>query len=213
MRVFSLVTRTEIEASPIVDGQNGKLMGFQEKTNGPIWPVELFKIPFAPDWESVRVETMLAVLPGVASRCMNTVQNNARISQTTYPTEEAIVEEACRIADAIVKHLQDSQSSVFSQGAEAIRKERIRQISGEGYNSEHDNQHDPKEFLLAAVSYLLDAIGNEKPEDYWPFDSEYYKPKDFVRDAERAGALIAAGLDRYYRQQKESKSNDKKDKK
>ena len=207
MRVFSLVTRTEIEASPIVDGQNGKLMGFQEKTNGPIWPVELFKIPFAPDWESVRVETMLAVLPGVASRCMNTVQNNARISQTTYPTEEAIVEEACRLADTIVKHLQDSQSSVFSQGAEAIRKERIRQISREGYDSEHDDKHDPKELLLAAISYLLHAVDNEQPEDYWPFEAENFKPKDFIRDSERAGALIAAAIDLNYR--KELKKSDK----
>ena len=133
-------------------------------------------------------------------------QLRAEVEEISEKNAEAIVEEACRIADAIVKHLQDSQSSVFSQGAEAIRKERIRQISEEGYNSEHDNQHDPKEFLLAAVSYLLNAIGNEKPENYWPFDAEFFKPKDEVRDAERAGALIAAALDLIYKRPKEKKT-------
>ena len=207
MRVISLVTRTEIEASPIVDGQTGKLIGFQEKKNGPIWPVELFKIPFMPDWEEIKRKAFFAVLPGVASRKLQEVKSNAKVSSINYPTEQAIVEETTRISELIVSHFQENDSSYFSPGAEAIRKERVRQISREGYDSEHDDKNDQKMLLLAAISYLLHAVDNEQPEDYWPFEAEYFKPKDFQRDAERAGALIAAAIDLNYR--KELKKSDK----
>ena len=207
MRVISLVTRTEIEASPIIDGQTGKLIGFQEKKNGPIWPVELFKIPFMPDWEEIKRKAFFAVLPGVASRKLQEVKSNAKVNSINYPTEQAIVEETTRISELIVSHFQENDSSYFSPGAEAIRKERVRQISREGYDSEHDDKNDPKMLLLAAISYLLHAVDNEQPEDYWPFEAEYFKPKDFQRDAERAGALIAAAIDLNYR--KELKKSNK----
>lgn len=207
MRVISLVTRTEIEASPIVDGQTGKLIGFQEKKNGPIWPVELFKIPFMPDWEEIKRKAFFAVLPGIASRKLQEVKSNAKVNSINYPTEQAIVEEATRISELIVSHFQENDSSYFSPGAEAIRKERARQISREEYDPEHDDNLVPKMLLLAAISYLLHAVDNEQPEDYWPFKAEEFKPKDFIRDSERAGALIAAAIDLNYR--KELKKSDK----
>ena len=54
MRIFSKITRTEIEASPIVDGSTGKLLGFQENEKGPLMPVELYVIPYSIDWRRVR---------------------------------------------------------------------------------------------------------------------------------------------------------------
>ena len=144
-------------------------------------------------------KAFFAVLPGVASRKLQEVKSNAKVSSINYPTEQAIVEETTRISELIVSHFQENDSSYFSPGAEAIRKERVRQIIREGYDSEHDDKHDPKMLLLAAISYLLHAVDNEHPEDYWPFEAEYFKPKDFQRDAERAGALIAAAIDLNYR--------------
>lgn len=199
MRVFDLVTRTEIDAFPVVDGQTGRLCGFQLEKNGPIWPTELFKIPFAPDWEEIKHNALMAVLPGVAARQMQSIQGNSRVNQMIYPNEEAIVQEAMRIAEAIANHIQEKEK-YFSPGVEAIKRERQRQVIGEGYDEKHDEQHDPKVFLEAAISYFMSALGRKGDSaSEWPFEKEFYKPKDFKRDVERGAALAAAGLDLLYK--------------
>lgn len=199
MRVFDLVTRTEIDAFPVVDGQTGRLCGFQLEKNGPIWPTELFKIPFAPDWEEIKHKALMAVLPGVAARQMQSIQGNSRVNQMIYPNEEAIVQEALRIAEAIANHIQEKEK-YFSPGVEAIKRERQRQVIGEGYDEKHDEQQDPKVFLEAAISYFMSALGRKGDSaSEWPFEKEFYKPKDFKRDVERGAALAAAGLDLFYK--------------
>lgn len=211
MRIFSKITGTEIEAIPVVDGQCGRLLGFQEKVGGPIMPVDLFSIPFAFDWVAVRHQALMAVLPGVAARLTSLVQSNSKYQQVEYPTEQAIVEEATRIADTVVRMLQEQEDTFFSAGAEAIRKERSRQVMSEGYDMKHDERHEPEKFIQAAVAYLLSAVGNDEAAGEWPFDAEFFKPKDKIRDMERAGALIAAGLDLMYRkvEEKNIKTNKK----
>lgn len=199
MRVFDLVTRTEIDAFPVVDGQTGRLCGFQLEKNGPIWPTELFKIPFVPDWEEIKHKALMAVLPGVAARQMQSIQGNSRVNQMIYPNEEAIVQEALRIAEAIANHIQEKEK-YFSPGVEAIKRERQRQVIGEGCDEKHDEQHDPKVFLEAAISYFMSALGRKGDSaSEWPFEKEFYKPKDFKRDVERGAALAAAGLDLFYK--------------
>lgn len=205
MRVFDLVTRTEIDAFPVVDGQTGRLCGFQLEKNGPIWPTELFKIPFAPDWEEIKHNALMAVLPGVAARQMQSIQGNSRVNQMIYPNEEAIVQEAMRIAEAIANHIQEKEK-YFSPGVEAIKRERQRQVIGEGYDEKHDEQHDPKVFLEAAISYFMSALGRKGDSaSEWPFEKEFYKPKDFKRDVERGAALAAAGLDLFYKMEVKKK--------
>ena len=199
MKVFSKVTKTEIEARPIVDGQGGKLLGFQESDKGPIMPVELYQIPFAIDWDSVRHETLMAVLPGIASRRSAEVKSNAKVSRYDYSTAKEIVDEATKVADELVRLLQENDNTFFSMGVEAIRKERSRQVSKEGFDAKHDMDHKPEDFARAAIAYLYSSIGeDEKAQEEWPFDKDFFKPKDDVRDIERAGALVAAGLDMLY---------------
>ena len=85
-------------------------------------------------------------------------------------------------------------------GAELISNERNRQIEIEGYSQEHDNEHNYKEFISAAISYLM-ANMIEGYEGYskiwWPWDKDAYKPKGVIEDLTRAGALLAAAIDRY----------------
>lgn len=204
MRVFSKITRTEIEASPIVDGQTGKLLGFQENGKGPIMPAELYVIPYMVDWVRVKYETLMAVLPGVAARHTAIVQSNVKYQTVEYSTEQAIVEESKQITDTVVSMLQEQQELFFSAGAEAIRKERCRQVLSEGYDMEHDKAHGPDMFIKAAMAYLRHYIGDEKAVEVWPFDTESFKPKDKERDIERAGALLAAGLDLLYGKKQKS---------
>ena len=81
-------------------------------------------------------------------------------------------------------------------GAELISDERKRQIEIEGWSQEHDNQHDIMEFVQAAKAYLMIDKNFMTRVGIWPWTEEFFKPKDAIRDLTRAGALIAAAIDR-----------------
>ena len=101
-------------------------------------------------------------------------------------------------------------------GAEMIAEERQRQLSAEGWTANHDSDHVSGELAIAAACYAriaalqaehnwrrgvdLDSIGRPMkmcPTD-WPWDEEWWKPKGAVSNLVRAGALIAAEIDRIY---------------
>lgn len=110
-------------------------------------------------------------------------------------------------------------------GIESIAAERARQIEQEGWTPEHDDQHTSGEIGLAAAYYAAPVeitcefdkptSGNSAGEDHvfhftewrvaWPWDESWRKPKSRREDLVRAGALIAAEIDRLDRL--ESKSN------
>lgn len=84
-------------------------------------------------------------------------------------------------------------------GAYMIAVERERQIKNEGYNAEHDQVHTPMTLAKAAVSYILCNDEGERKiakTIYWPWEDKYYKPRDMKRNLIRAGALVAAAIDR-----------------
>lgn len=88
-------------------------------------------------------------------------------------------------------------------GAERIAAERQRQIAVEGWTPEHDAGHADGDLRLAAIAYAQRAmsgrqhsVGNPVP-DAWPWAAEYWKPtNDPIRNLVKAGALIAAEIDR-----------------
>ena len=89
---------------------------------------------------------------------------------------------------------------VLDLGVDLIRAERERQIIDEGYTPDHDRQHPHGELLDAALAYI-----KVQPE-LWPWDRAGFKPahnephvdcdKRCVRDLVKAGALVAAAIDR-----------------
>ena len=84
-------------------------------------------------------------------------------------------------------------------GAELIKEERERQIKEEGYNITHDSFHNVDEFVKAAVSYsIIDLKDSQENYAYawWPWNETSWKPKDRLRNLVRAGALIAAAIDK-----------------
>lgn len=95
--------------------------------------------------------------------------------------------------------------SIPPNGVQLIAAERQRQISVEGWTPEHDAEHDSGELASAAAAYALNAACLLNPfngtpiedtPDMWPWKPSWWKPKDPVSDLTRAGALIAAELDR-----------------
>lgn len=83
-------------------------------------------------------------------------------------------------------------------GALAILLERIRQVEKEGWTHLHDDEHDNGELVDAAICYL-GHVNVAEPSPGWPFDEMWWKPEDREANLIRAGALIAAELDRLYR--------------
>lgn len=103
-------------------------------------------------------------------------------------------------------------------GAELIAAERHRQIEVEGWTAEHDaGEHDDGQLAAAAETYLREArapgtytgpynnrtmvvacpdgVFTNKP-NIWPWDVRWWKPSTPLRMLVKAGALIAAEIDR-----------------
>lgn len=106
----------------------------------------------------------------------------------------------------------------MSTGAELIAAERQRQIDVEGWTAEHDAKHDDQSLIDAAHCYLNAPLfsylvrsarpighGPTKGEpwtpDRWPWQPRYWKPRpdDRIRELVKAGALVAAEIDRLSR--------------
>ena len=93
-------------------------------------------------------------------------------------------------------------------GIELIADERKRQIEKERYSLDHDKNHTTQEFIQAAISYLMcnvdSKVTNYKyvaKNSWWPWEKQYWKPTDVKRNLEKAGALIAAAIDRLQNEQ------------
>jgi hypothetical protein len=92
-----------------------------------------------------------------------------------------------------------------------IAAERSRQIESEGWTADHDDAHGGEELARAAACYAIGwqtvryrhidgrARGEEwgvEWRDVWPWDREWWKPKDHRRNLIKAGALIVAEIER-----------------
>lgn len=91
---------------------------------------------------------------------------------------------------------------MVSNGIDLIAAERQRQIEKEGYFIEDDARYTQNELIQAAMCYLWAAehpeVVQKGPPAGWPWGSAWWKPsKDGPqRNLEKAGALIAAEIDR-----------------
>lgn len=84
----------------------------------------------------------------------------------------------------------------FKEGADLIREERRRQIEQEGYDARHDFREPLNSIIAGAISYAMCDIDQEEALAWWKWDYAFFKPKDRKRNLIRAGALIAAALDK-----------------
>ena len=90
-------------------------------------------------------------------------------------------------------------------GVELIAEERARQISAEGWTPGHDDEHTDDEMPKAALCYIEEAIwglyplADMNPHPDWPWEPKWWKPSEPIRNLVKAGALIAAEIDRLIR--------------
>lgn len=97
--------------------------------------------------------------------------------------------------------IQDERSKVNSPGAVLIAQERQRQMDAEGWTPGHDDKHTNGELAVAGACYALWGKATVITPLLWPWSDEYWKPKDQLSNLVRAGALIAAEIDRLLRAQ------------
>jgi hypothetical protein len=99
-------------------------------------------------------------------------------------------------------------------GIQLINAERERQIYEEGWSPDHDDTHKKGEMAYAAACYTYDYAEETRYGDpgtprqispqAWPWDEISWKPKDRMSRLVRAGALIAAEIDRLSRMNAEA---------
>lgn len=97
-----------------------------------------------------------------------------------------------------------------------IADERLRQIEGEGFTREHDDNHDPGELAAAGAAYAVNASdelhpfsqgdGQRRAPPSWPWDIGWWRPKNPRRDLVRAAALLVAEIERIDRAAERAKS-------
>lgn len=90
----------------------------------------------------------------------------------------------------------------------AMLVERERQVGAEGYDTAHDDGHCDGELFAVATLYwqlatgvtlpMHEVLGERIPVGF-PWDPEWWKPKNPRRDLERAGALCLAEIERLKR--------------
>lgn len=101
----------------------------------------------------------------------------------------------------------------MESGIELIIMERQRQIQKEGWSAKHDDNHGEGQIALAAACYAL-AEENRRITrvifqwwrigQIWPWAKKWWKPtpKNRIKELVKAGALIAAEIDRLQRLKK-----------
>ncbi|MBX9707895.1 MAG: ParB N-terminal domain-containing protein [Caulobacteraceae bacterium] len=93
------------------------------------------------------------------------------------------------------------QTHATNEALRLIALERARQVVAEGWSPEHDDGHAAGELARAAASYAFASIDRIGVPLCWPetWDPAWFKPTGTIRDLVKAGALIAAEIERRHR--------------
>lgn len=129
----------------------------------------------------------------------------------------------CRYCHKTQWEIEGQKGEGDLDGVDFIRQERARQIEEEGWDSEHDDEHEDGELALAGACYAIPADHRKREVGYewafmvadlvcalWPWwehpvrgrpFKNWWKPSptDRIRELTKAGALIAAEIDRLKR--------------
>lgn len=131
-----------------------------------------------------------------------------RIAQIAHLSDRELVNEPDEVRRLVAEYRAGGPRPPMLSGAALIAVERKRQIEAEGWTPEHDDAHDLGELLHAAQSYVMVADAQAQRAKlppcfipkFWPWERKWWKPSpDRVRNLVKAGALIAAEIDRLQR--------------
>lgn len=99
-------------------------------------------------------------------------------------------------ADAtVLRRVLKARGNSLTQAEKDVFAERRRQVSDEGWTPEHDDAHPEGALAEAGACYAMAFEKQPVPRD-WPWEVNWWKPKDRRRNLERAAALIIAEIER-----------------
>ena len=127
-----------------------------------------------------------------------------------YAHKNALV---CQLKESHFIAWQAAKAQAVPEGfaIKDVINERQRQINQEFYSTENDDEYEQNELLRAAVCYAEnvvrrgwvfdsnfgpDVYQEEEVPDLWPWDLDFWKPKNPRRDLVRAAALLIAEIER-----------------
>lgn len=132
---------------------------------------------------------------GVASPYFNHLINGAGSGDVTHYAILYIVN----------KEQYDRIKKAPLSGIEEITDERKEHYTKHAWSHEGDDQYTNDELIDAAMQYIGGDIISCWPESW---DKKWYKPGDRIQELRRAGALIAAEIDRLKRREKRDQEQD-----
>lgn len=138
-----------------------------------------------------------------------------RFNKTKEETINDLYQIAAEGNQEVAKIVADKLTKTFlenSKGTQAVFRERVRQVEGEGFDAAHDDEHADGALTAAAACYVEVAktamirddaaeyhehpLYNSGPA-HWPWDREWWKPSnDAKRNLEKAAALLIAEWER-----------------
>lgn len=129
--------------------------------------------------------------PVVVGGCASPAEQQAVDKYLTSTPEENVSELA---ADIESRHKP-------LPGWAVIHRERVRQQISEGYTQEGDDRQTAGQLAMAASCYATPTTLRDYPlPSLWPWSGMVWKPsQDRIRELAKAGALIAAEIDRLTR--------------
>lgn len=94
--------------------------------------------------------------------------------------------------------MNDCNEEGMTRAARDVLTERKRQVEGEGWDAQHDdNEQGDHSLSSAAACYAIGDYATQRTiDDLWPWERKWWKPKDQRRNLVRAGALILAEIER-----------------
>lgn len=161
--------------------------------------------------ELTALEGLHARASGASEDAVNALGNPARFAAVLTRAEAAGVLHD-RLRPVMAQLLALARRGLEAESAVAeIAAERRRQMEAESWSPEHDDRHTRGELARAASCYaVVGGMGDSTRDHYrpghpprsyatgqgWPWDAEWWKPKNRRRDLIRAGALIVAEIER-----------------
>lgn len=106
------------------------------------------------------------------------------------------------------QHLTPPPDADLTPAARDVLAERRRQVEVEGWDADHDDEHNHGELAGAAAAYATlhshlrpeVVVDEELMQLLWPFSPAWLKPTGPRRDLVKAGALILAEIERLDRE-------------
>lgn len=138
-----------------------------------------------------------------ASEIADWLEDTSRTFRALHGDTEGVFREAVqKIRENLI---DDSDGSQSSPGVDLIAAERERQIAVEGFSGNRDDNYTNDELALAASLYALPPRKRHLDilHCVWPWHFTWWKPSpdNRIRELAKAGALIAAEIDRLKRQE------------